>query len=83
MVLLEKVGLAHLEATLAAEEVTVKDLRNMVEEDSEKLGIVKLVHRRRIIAAVKEYSNQKETKECVSKWNELLKKECVPKKETG
>ena len=60
MAILKKVGLPHLKAALASEEVTITELLRMTDEDLRKTGVEKLLHRRRIIAAANEYKEKKE-----------------------
>ena len=59
MRVLEIAGLQHLRDTLSYEKVTISDLLQMGEEDLKEFGVGKLFHRRKIIAAVSEYRQEK------------------------
>ncbi len=59
MTILEKIDLLHIKDTFAREEVTINDLVHLTEEDLKEIGIDGLIHRRRIVRAMEEYSEEK------------------------
>ena len=70
MAILEKIDLLHIKDTFAREEVTINDLVHLTDQDLKEIGIDKLIHRRRILRAIEEHSeekgnNKEETKESI------------------
>ena len=59
MAILEKIDLLHIKDTFAREEVTINDLVHLTDQDLKEIGIEKLIHRRRILRAIDEHSEEK------------------------
>ena len=59
MAILEKIDLLHIKDTFAREEVTINDLVHLTDQDLKEIGIDKLIHRRRILRAIEEHSEEK------------------------
>ena len=81
--LLEDIGVSHLKDVFVREEVTISDLIDLTEDDLAKIGVDKLVQRRRIFKAARQYKNKMKSVTWSKLYNVLTKTKKKEKEEQG
>ena len=81
--LLEEVGASHLKDVFIREGVTISELVDLTEDDLAKIGVDKLLQRRRIFKAARQYKNKMKRVTWSKLYNVLTKNKKKEKEKQG